>query len=219
MRTSPVVQRGPAYTERVSTVDTRSSADLDTDTASLRGFGIFLLVTATIGWLAAFILTIEKVNLLKNPGEALACDISAFVSCGGVVNQEQAEVFGFPNPLMGIAGFAVVATIGVLLASGGTIPRWFWAGLQAGVLFGVGFVTWLQSQSIYVIEVLCPYCMVVWLVMIPMFVVTTGQVLRQYRPDSGLTRFVNDWRVLITALWLITIAALIWFQFGSRLFA
>lgn len=203
----------------MSTVDTHAPADPEADTRSLRGFGVFLLVTAGIGWLAAFILTVEKINLLKNPGEALACDISAFVSCGGVVNQAQAEVFGFPNPLLGIAGFAVVATLGVLLASGGSMPRWFWAGLQAGVLFGIGFVTWLQSQSIYVIEVLCPYCMVVWVVMIPMFVVTTGQVLRQYRPHSGVTRFVNDWRVLITALWIIAIAALIWFQFGSRLWA
>jgi hypothetical protein len=61
--------------------------------------------------------------------------------------------------------------------------------------------------------------MVVWTMMIPMFVVSIGQVLRQYRPDAAVTRFVNDWRVLIVALWYVAVLSLIWFQFGSRLWA
>ncbi len=209
---------------RLNGVTTRAATDdLPHDTrehpSDLRGFGWFLLVAGAIALASSLILTAEKIHLLENPDEALSCDLSAFVSCGGVVNQWQASVFGFPNPFLGIVGFSVVVTLGVLFASGATVPRWFWAGMAAGVTFGLGMVTWLQSQSIYVIEVLCPYCMVVWAMMIPLFVVTIGQVLRQYRPDSGLTRFVVEWRVLITALWIITIVALIWFKFGETLWA
>lgn len=185
----------------------------------LRGYGLFLIVTGGIALASALILTIEKVKLLENPEEALACDLSAFVSCGGVVNQWQASVFGFPNPLMGIVGFTMVVLLGVLLVSRVELPRWFWGGIAIGVTFGIGFVTWLQSQSIYDIQVLCPYCMVVWVMMIPMFVVSIGRVLAEYRPDAGVTRFVNEWRVLIVALWYVVLASLIWFQFGTTLWA
>ncbi len=75
----------------------------------------------------------------------------------------------FPNPLLGIASFAVVTTLGVVLLTGAVLPRWVWLGLQAGVTFGVVFVHWLIYQSLYVIGALCPYCMVVWAVTIPLF--------------------------------------------------
>ncbi len=81
----------------------------------------------------------------------------------------QAEVFGFPNPFIGVAGFAIITTVGMALLAGAQFKRWFWLGLQAGTVFGVLFVTWLQYQSIYVIEALCPYCMIVWAVTIPIF--------------------------------------------------
>ncbi|MFT4188491.1 MAG: vitamin K epoxide reductase family protein [Aeromicrobium sp.] len=187
--------------------------------SGLRGFGVFMTVTGAVALVASIVLTVEKIHLLENPDGTLSCDLSAFVSCGGVVNQWQASVFGPPNTLIGIVGFSVVVTVGVLLASGSPLPRWWWGGLAAGVTFGVGFVTWLQSQSIYVIGRLCPYCMIVWTMMIPLFVVTMGQVLREYRPDAALTRVVNEWRVLIVALWLIVVVSLIWFKFGETLWA
>ncbi len=220
---SPAEAGTTTYTDRVTDTQIdateRAAGSAPHRTGSLRGYGYFLIATGGVALAAALILTIEKINLLENPDQALSCDLSAFVSCGGVVNQWQASVFGFPNPLMGIVGFSIVVTLGVLLAAGTTLPRWFWGGIAAGTTFGIGFVTWLQSQSIYEIQVLCPYCMVVWTMMIPMFVVSIGQVLRQYRPDAAVTRFVNDWRVLIVALWYVAVLSLIWFQFGSRLWA
>lgn len=186
--------------------------------ASLRGVGVFMAIAGTIGLTCATILTVEKIHLLQNPQADLSCDISPFVGCGGVVNTPEASAFGIPNTLIGIAAFAVVIALGVLLAAGVTFPRWIFGGLQAGLLFGIGFVTWLQSQSIYDLNLLCPYCMVVWATMIPLFVVGTGACLRVLAPEAALTRIVNDWRALIIALWYVTILALIWFQFGSRLF-
>ncbi|RLV56679.1 vitamin K epoxide reductase family protein [Aeromicrobium phragmitis] len=180
-----------------------------------RGLGLFLAIAGGIGVLASTILTIDKINLLEAEaaGEqvALGCDLNAFVSCSGVIASEQAEAFGFPNPLMGIAGFAVVATLGVLLASGLRLPGWVWGGLQAGTVFGIAFVTWLQYQSIFTIGRLCPYCMVVWAVMIPIFVLVTA------RNVPG--RFLRNWSALIIALWYIAVAATIFFVFGDTLWA
>lgn len=128
---------------------------------------------------AAGMLTVEKIQLLKHPASQLGCDLNPVVSCGSVINTSQASAFGFPNPIIGLVGFGVVATTGAAMLAGAMFKRWFWLGLQAGVLFGVCFVTWLQFQSIFRIGALCPFCMVVWSVMIPIFWYTTLYNLRE----------------------------------------
>ena len=184
---------------------------------------VLMAIAGAIGLAAAVQLTIDKFTLLQNKIDgvetALSCDFSAFVSCGGVMDSAQAEAFGFPNSIIGIVGFSVVTVLGVLFWTGAPVVRWVWTGLQIGVLFGIGFVTWLQYQSIYELNLLCPYCMVVWAVMIPLFVYVTARSLRGVAPQSPVTRFVSNWSILIVALWYIGIASAIWFQFGERLWA
>ena len=79
--------------------------------------------------------------------------------------------FGFPNPLLGLVAFAVVVVTGVLAVAKVSLPQWYWIGLTVGTLIGAVFVHWLIFQSLYVIGALCPYCMVVWAVTIPLLVV------------------------------------------------
>lgn len=198
-------------------------ADLETRDTNDRGLGWLLMIGGAIGLLAASILTIDKMSLLQDKAngtfKSLNCDINAFVSCSGVMDSDQASAFGFANSILGIIGFTVVLTIGVLAVSRTPLPKFIWLGLQAGALFGIGFVTWLQSQSIYDIEKLCPWCMVVWSVMIPIFIWLTARNLRTYLPNNPVTRVVNDWTLLITILWYVAVMAAIWFQFGSNLWA
>ena len=117
---------------------------------------LVLTIAGAIGLLAAFTLTVEKIALLKDPSYSPSCSINPVLSCGSVMSTPQAEVFGFPNPLLGIAGFAVVTALGVVLWTGAVWPRWMWWGLQTGVVFGVVFVLWLIFQSLYRIGALCP---------------------------------------------------------------
>ena len=58
------------------------------------------------------------------------------------------------------------------------LPRWYWAGLATGTLLGTAFVHWLIFQSLYRIGALCPYCMVVWAVTIPLLVVVASIALQ-----------------------------------------
>ncbi|MEH3068908.1 MAG: hypothetical protein PGN15_13025 [Aeromicrobium erythreum] len=88
-----------------------------------------------------------------------------------------------------------------------------------GVLFGIGFVTWLQYQSIYDIGKLCPWCMVVWTFMIPLFVVVTARNLRAFAPRSAVTRFLSNWTLLVIVLWYVAVLSAIWFRFGENLWA
>ena len=198
---------------------TEERDDLGTYESDDRGLGWLLTVGGAFGLLSAAILIIDKIEFLKNPDKALSCDLNAFVSCGGVINTDQASAFGFPNPIIGVAGFAIVVTLGVLAVARVKLPDFVWLGLQAGTVFGIGFVTWLQTQSIYDIQKLCPWCMVVWTIMIPIFVWTTARNLREFLPGNPVSRFVNDWTLLINILWYVVVIAAIWFQFGSNLWA
>ncbi|MGW0518390.1 vitamin K epoxide reductase family protein [Crossiella sp. NPDC003009] len=179
-----------------------------------------LSVGGLVGLVAAFVLTVEKFELMLNPNYIPTCTFNAALSCGTVMQSPQAAVLGFPNSLLGIGGFGVVTAIGFGLLAGATYRRWFWLGLQAGATLGLVFVHWLVVQSLYDIRVLCPYCMVVWAVTIPVFVYTTLHNLeRGHFGGRGGGRAVVGYHGILTATWLAVIAALVFTAFGASLFA
>ena len=160
--------------------------------------GLVLLLGGLVGLAAAFDLTYERIASLIDPGHVISCDFNPVLSCGSIMSTPQASVFGFPNPLLGVAGFAVVATAGAALLAGARLADWFWAGLQLGAVGGLVFVHWLIVQSLYVIGALCPYCMVVWAVVIPLFWYVTARnaaagVLGP-PPGGRLATGLRDWR-------------------------
>jgi uncharacterized membrane protein len=175
-----------------------------------RTCGWVLVLGGAIGTAAAFALMLDRIALLKDPAFVPSCSISPLLSCGSVMTSPQAEVFGFPNPLIGLVAFPVIATVGVLALGGGTVPRWVWLGLQAGSVAGIVFVHWLISQSLYVIGTLCPYCMIVWVVTITVFCYVTLHNLTAGRlplPRAG-RRIAAYHGVLLTS-WVLLIVALI----------
>ena len=123
-------------------------------------------------------------------------------------------MFGFPNPILGVAGFTALLTIGVVLLTRANVPGWFWWGIQAGTAFGVVFVHWLIFQSLYRIGALCPYCMIVWVVVITAFVATTTHNARsgRLRLPKGLQDLAHYGPTVVT-VWLVAIAGLITIQF------
>jgi uncharacterized membrane protein len=175
---------------------------------------VWVLIAGAVGLTAAITLTIEKIKLLENPAYVPSCSINPVLSCGSVMVTPQAAAFGFPNPLIGIVAFTVVVVTGVLSLAKVSLPQWFWAGLAAGTLLGVVFIHWLIYQSLYVIGALCPYCMVVWVVTIPLLVVVSSIALR---PLAGnrIARFVYQWRWSLVALWFTALILMILARFWT----
>ncbi|MEX1995619.1 MAG: vitamin K epoxide reductase family protein, partial [Candidatus Saccharimonadales bacterium] len=132
-----------------------------------------LLLAGIVGIAASLILSIENIDQLKNPGQAAACDLSPILSCSSVTKSSQAEVLSFPNPYIGLAGYAIIATIGATLLAGARFKRWFWLATEAGLLLALIFIHYLAFQSLYRIGALCIFCMMVWAVTIPVFWYTT----------------------------------------------
>ncbi|MFJ2191288.1 vitamin K epoxide reductase family protein [Kitasatospora sp. NPDC087861] len=179
-----------------------------------RPFAWLLLIGGAVGLFASSVLTLDKFRLLEDPSYVPNCNINPIISCGSIMRSDQAEAFGFPNSLLGLIGFAVVIAIGAGLLAGAAYRRWFWLGLQAGTVFGIGFVTWLMYQALYRIGALCPYCMVVWAAMIPLFWYTTLHNLRSGIIPTGRTlrpavREAARYHWIVPALWYAVIALLI----------
>ena len=183
--------------------------------ARAKPFAWLLLVTSIVGWLASGDLVLEKLEKLINPAHTTICDVNPWISCGEVMSTWQSSLFGFPNMFIGIVAFAVTTTVAMALLSGATFARWFWIGLQVGVTLGFVFVVWLWSQALYAIGILCPLCMVVWSMMIPMFVWTTIRNVQHSvipAPDR-VRRALAEWGWVIVAVGYVAVIATIFFRF------
>ena len=180
-----------------------------------RGLAVLLTAGGTVGFVASFVLTVEVIRLLEDPAYVPSCSFNPVLSCGSVMQTWQADVLGFANTLAGIAAFAVVTTIGVVLLAGAVLPRSVWLGLQSGALVGAAFVHWLIYQSLNDIGALCPYCMVVWVVTVPIFwYVTVHNVQAGHiRTSAGVRSFLVRNRALVLVLWFFALAVLILVRF------
>ena len=175
---------------------------------------LWVLIAGVVGLSSALALTIEKVELLKNPAYVPTCSLNPVLSCGSVMVTPQAAVFGFPNSLIGIVSFTVVLVTGVLAVARVQLPRWYWAGLAVGTLLGTVFVHWLIYQSVFTIGALCLYCMVVWSMTIPLLVVVTTIAVQPQRGNAVL-RGLHTWRWSILALWFTAVILLCLVRFWS----
>lgn len=173
----------------------------------------WVLIAGVIGLLASITLTVEKIELLLNSSYVPSCNINPIVSCGSVMATPQASVFGFPNSLLGITGFTVVVVTGVLVVAQVPLPRWFWAGLELGLVLGTVFVHWLIFQSLYRIGALCPYCMVVWAATVTLLVVVASILVRPAIAGNAVLRFLFAWRWSFTTFWFTAVFLLIMVRF------
>ncbi len=132
---------------------------------------ILLVVGGFFGFLAAFELTLDKFQVLEHPASAssLSCDFSVIVQCSKNLESAEGSAFGFPNPVIGLAGYFALIVVGMTLLAGARLARWYWITLNVGVLFAMSFVIFLITKSIFHLGTLCPWCMVVWAVTIPDF--------------------------------------------------
>jgi len=180
-----------------------------------------LLVFAVVGLFASFQLTVDKISLLSDPDFVPSCNINPVLSCGTIILTDQASLFGFPNPIIGLVGFSVIITLGVLMISKVMIPNWVWLGLNLGALAGMAFVIWLAYESLYVIGALCPWCMVAWLATIFIFWITTAENAANGRfTRSGEPGVISDvvsslrWMwVALTFILILTLIFIRWMDF------
>lgn len=179
-----------------------------------------MLFFAFAGLLASFVLSIEKLELLKNPDAALSCNISVILNCASVMKTWQATLFGFPNSFIGMMAYPVVITLAVAGLSGVKFPRKFMVAAQIGFTLGLIFSYWLFFQSVYVIQVLCPWCLIVTVATTILFEALLRYNIREnnFKLSPKINTTLNGWLAkeydkFATVAWLALLAGLVFLKF------
>ncbi len=185
-----------------------------------------MLVSACLSLIASFVLSVDAIDLARDPGAQLACNINATISCGTVGVSWQAHLLGFPNAFLGMVAEPVVITIAVASLAKVRFPRGFMLAAQIVYTIGVAFAYWLFYQSMFVIGALCPWCLLITLSTTLVFSSLTHVNLRDnnlFLSDRAHQRAKAALRMgldaLIVVVWLAAIVVLVVTHYGAALFA
>lgn len=185
-----------------------------------------MLAFGILGLLAAFVLSVEKIHLLQNPNAILSCSFNLVLDCSTVMKTWQASLFGFPNSFIGLMGYPVVIAVAVLGLAGAKMPQWFWRTALICYALGAVFAYWLFFTSVYAIQVLCPWCLLVTLSTTMVFASLKHFVLRENiwnfskKCNATVQKWLDkDFDKVFYAAWLVLLTALVFIKFGDSLFA
>ena len=179
-----------------------------------------MIISGSIGLFTSFVLSIEAWQLAADSSARFGCDISSVLSCSTVAQTWQARILGFPNAFLGIFFEAVVLAISVGIFAGVKFPRWYMLGTNLLYTIALFFAFWLFGQSYFIIQVLCPWCLLITLTTTLVFGGITRINIRDgvILAPEGLRRIVAqglDW-----ALWgliVFGVLAMVVAKYGLKL--
>lgn len=189
---------------------------------------IVMLIGGILSLIAAFVLSLEKIHLLNDPDAVLSCTFNLVLNCSTVMQTWQASVFfGIPNMYIGLMAFPVIITVAVAALFGGAnFNKGFLKTANIGILLGTIFAYWLFFNSVYVIGVLCPWCLIVTFSCTLMLAAITHINLRlntwelPKAANEKVQKFLKGgYHQLVVASWIVLMIALVFIQFGNALFA
>lgn len=164
-------------------------------------YSLLLLVCSVLGVLASGALLMAERELLRNPSSALICDINPLIGCSRFLTSSVNEVVGgLPNALYGFAFFSGITALALALVASARFARWLWALLSVGMACAAIWLVWFQYTALMVERALCPYCILTWMVTIPLIVFTWIHVAWSFFPLPDKPR-----RFLVRARWLIVL--------------
>ena len=187
---------------------------------------IAMLVSSALSLFASLVLSIDAIKLAAEPSGPLSCNINSVLSCGTVAKSWQSQLLGFPNAFLGLMTEPVVITIAIAGLGLVAFPRWFMR--VAHVVYGLGlvFALWLLSQSFFVINALCPWCLLVTASTITVFSTMSRVVMLEntwnFSPErqEKIVAFLDKgWgRVIYTGAYATIMIAII-VKYGNTLFS
>lgn len=185
-----------------------------------------MLVGACLSLLASFVLSVETVELAKNPDASLSCSVNVVLNCATVAKHPTSETFGFPNPFLGLIAEPIVITVAIAGLAGIAFPRRFMFAAQIGYTLGLVFAWYLFYVSFSIIQALCPWCLLVTLTTTMVWFAITRYNIREdnlYLPKvasrklKALIASGYD-KMTLAAVVVVALAAII-IKYGDGLFA
>jgi uncharacterized membrane protein/thiol-disulfide isomerase/thioredoxin len=165
-----------------------------------------LTAFALLGLAASSAATYVHYNLVKNPDYSSFCDINATVSCKAAYLSRYGSVAGVPVAVGGALFFAWVLLL--MWGSRGksritdSAPSYIFAGST----LALAVVLYLAYASFFILKEVCPLCVVTYVAVIGVFVISGGA---SSVPMSKLPgRAISDIRILVATPLAIVIALL-----------
>lgn len=185
-----------------------------------------MLVGACLSLLASFVLSVESIEIAKNPDAKLSCSVNLIVNCATVAAHPTSTFLGFPNPFIGLMAEPVVITVAIAGLAGIAFPRRFMFVAQIFYTLGFLFALGLLYVSMFVIGALCPWCLLVTLTTTLVWFSITRYNIREnnlYLSRSLSQRahaFIErDYDKFAMAIVIFLIIAGIFLKYGNGLFA
>lgn len=144
-----------------------------------RAMAIWWIVAGVAGWTVSFLLYHEYVGQLSGGDALISCNISPVVTCGPNLLSPGGNLLGFSNSIIGLVLFTgpIFAAVSGLAAPEG-LRTWFWRTFAVFVTGAFLLVHFFAYRSVFEYSSLCPWCMIIWLVTIPLFFSVAGWTLR-----------------------------------------
>lgn len=187
---------------------------------------ISMLLGAIGSLVAAFVLSVEAFHLARNPDAILSCSVNLIVNCATVAKHPTNELFGFPNSFIGLMSEPVVISVAIAGLAGVRFPRLFMFTAQIFYTLGFIFALTLLYISMFIIQALCPWCLLVTLTTILVWFAITRYNIREnnlFLPENASKLahawIEKDYDKFTMALLIFIIVAAIFIKYGNGLFA
>lgn len=187
---------------------------------------ISMLIGAIGSLIASFVLSLEAFQLAKDPNAVLSCSVNVVLNCATVAAHPTSELFGFPNPFLGMIAEPVVITVAIAGLAGVKFPRLFMFAAQIGYTLGFIFAWVLFYISFTIIQALCPWCLLVTLTTTLVWFAITRYNIREgnlFLPAAADKR-LKEWikrdydKLVLWSLIAASVAAIV-LKYGDGLFA
>lgn len=198
----------------------------DKKTRDNRWIFFSMLIGALLSLLASFVLSVEAIELAKNPDAELSCSVNVVVNCATVAKHPSADMFGFPNSFIGMMAEPVVITVAIAGLAGIAFPRRFMFFAQIGYTLGLAFALYLFYLSMFVIGALCPWCLLVTVTTLFVWFSITRYNIREnnlYLPQkwqkAAYSFIEKDYDKLVLGSIVVVLIAAIVLKYGADLLA
>lgn len=144
-----------------------------------RAMAVWWICAGTAGWIVSFLLYHEYIGQLTGGDPLISCSISPVVTCGPNLLSPGGNLLGFSNSIIGMVLFLGPIFAGVTaLAAREGVRGWYWRVFALCVTGAFLLVHFFAYRSVFEYSSLCPWCMIIWLVTIPLFGTVIGWTLR-----------------------------------------
>lgn len=169
-----------------------------------------MITSGLTGLFASYMVSTEKLDILKDPNFVAPCDINPFLSCGTVMRSIYSTqiMFGYPNSWLGLMMYPCAIWLGLFLIFAKDHNKTFLRFCNIFPFFAFLLSCyWLYLQG-YVIRAICIWCLLSAISSTLIFYSTTKYNILIDNPPlpflKGLKKWVKrDWDAPFVILWFI----------------